>query len=329
MRSLLTALVVLALAAAPASAAKLKLKNGSTFECKVLAYDAPAKTLRVRLPSGQEEKYTMDQLDARSVYLVNASLVPKGDAKAQLMVANFARDAGLYAHAVRRYEEAAKLDASLRPTIEREMVSLKRSAAAFCMDNARAAVSKADYQEAEKWLKILINKLPDEPEAAQASKMLDNYYEANRAKQVAAADAEVSEEIQKDVANGKKKFEQMVEKSKKGLQAKGNSESEALFRNAIIDGKAVMKEIDRVEKKYTDPALQEKIGAYRRMAIDQLVEVYMNLASRQCVQSDYHGALDTVEQALALDPQNEAALSMRARIEDYSSRGVGWGRPWI
>jgi len=107
MRSLFTAFLVLALAAAPASAAKLKLKNGSTFECKVLAYDAPAKTRSVRLESGQEQKYTLDQLDARSVYLVNASLVPKGDAKAQLQVANFARDAGLYAHAVRRYEEAA------------------------------------------------------------------------------------------------------------------------------------------------------------------------------------------------------------------------------
>lgn len=329
MRSLLTAFVVLALAAAPASAAKLKLRNGTTFECKVLAYDAPAKTLRVRLESGQEAKYTLDELDARSVYLVNASLVPKDDAKAQLLVANFARDAGLYAHAVRRYERAAELDASLKPTIEREMVSLKRSAAAFCADNARAAAAKGDFKEAEKWAKILIQKLPDEPEAAEASRKLDEYYAQNRAKAVAAADEKATEAIQKDVANGKKKFEQMVEKSKQGLQAKGNSEAEALFRAAIVDGKAVMKEIDRVEKKYTDPALQEKIHSYRQITIDQLVEVHMNLASRQCVQSDYNGAMDTVGQALALDPKNEAALSMRARIEDYSSRGVGWGRPWI
>ena len=329
MRPLLTALLVLALAAAPASAATLKLKNGQTFECKVLAYDAPAKTLKVRLENGQEQSYTLDQLDARSVYLVNASLVPKGDANAQLQVANFARDAGLYAHAVRRYEQAVKLDASLKDAVEREMTSLKKSAAAFCMDNARNAVAKNDLKEAEKWLTILVKKLPDEPEAEQASRMLDDYYAQNRAAEVAKADAKASEAIQKDVANGKKKYEQMVEKSKKGLQAKGNSESEALFRNAIVDGNALLKEIDRVGKKYTAPDQQEKIASYRRIALDQMVEVHMNLASRQCVKSDFRGAMDTVENALALDPGNETALSMRARIEDYSTRGVGWGRPWI
>lgn len=328
MRAPITALLVLALAAAPASAAKLKLKDGKTVDCKVLAYDAPAKTLRVRLENGQEEKYTLSQLDARSVYLVNASLVPKDDAKALLMVANFARDAELYAHAVRRYGEALKLDASLKPTVDQEMTTLKRSAAAFCMENARAAVSKNDLKEAEKWLKILVQKLPDEPEAQQASSMLDNYYEQNRAKDVAAADSKATESIQQDVANGKKHFEQMVEKSKKGLQAKGNSESEALYRAAIVDGKAVLKEVDRIEKKYDDPELREKVTNYRNIATDQLVEVHMNLASRQCVQSDFRGAMDTVEAALALDPKNESALSMRVRIEEYSSQPIG-RRLWI
>ena len=32
-----------------------------------------------------------------------------------------------------------------------------------------------------------------------------------------------------------------------------------------------------------------------------------------------------VNQALALDPKNQEALSARVRIEDYSSRGIrGW-----
>jgi tetratricopeptide (TPR) repeat protein len=324
MRRLLNAVLFLALAAAPASAATLKLKNGQTVQCKVLAYDAPAKTLHVRLESGQETQYTLDQLDARSVYLVNASLVPKNDAKAQLTVANFARDAGLYAHAVRRYGEALKLDATLKPAIDQEMTTLKRNAAAFCMENAHAAVAKNNLKEAEKWLTILVEKLPDEPEGKEASGMLDNYYEQNRTKQVAEADQKATDAIKKDVANGKKRFEQMVEKTKQGLQAQGNSQSEALFRGAIVDGNAVLKEVDRIEKKYDDPQLREKVSSYRKIAIDQLVEVHMHLASRQCVKSDYRGALDTVEAALALDPKSESALSMRAKVEDYSSRGIGW-----
>jgi len=328
MRPLLTAVLVFALAAAPVSAATLKLKNGQSFECKVLSYDAPAKTLHVRLPDGKETQYTLDQLDARSAYLVNSSLVPKDDAKKIFMVANFARDAGLYAHAVRRYGEALKLDPSMKPAIDKEMTILKHEAAGFCMQNARAAVGKSDYKEAEKWLKILVQKLPDEPEAKQASAMLDNYYESNRAKDMAAADAKATGEIQKDVAKGKKLYASMVEKSKQGLQAEGNSQSESLFQAAIVDGKAVLKEIERLEKKYTDPQQREKLSGYRKIATDQLVEVYMNLANRECVKSDYHGAMNSVEQALAIDPQNESALSMRSKVAEYSSQSGGW-RPWI
>ena len=328
MRPLITTLLVLALAAAPASAATLKLKGGQTFQCKVLSYDAPKKTLHVRMDDGRETQFTLDQLDARSVYLVNASLVPKDDAKKIFAVANFARDAGLYAHAVRRYGEALKLDPSMKPAVDHEMAILKKEAATFCMENARAAVGKTDYKEAEKWLKILVQKLPDEPEAKQASAMLDNYYAQNRAKDMAAADAKATEAIQKDVANGKKRYEQMVEKSKQGLQAEGSSQSETLFKAAIVDGKAVLKEVDRLEKKYTDPQLREKLSAYRKIANDQLIEVYMNLANRECVKSDYQGAMNSVEQALAIDPQNETALSMRSKIQEYSSQSGGW-RPWI
>lgn len=327
MRTTITALLVFVLAAAPASAGTLKLKNGQAVQCKVLAYDSPAKTLRVRLEDGKEAQYTLDQLDARSVYLVNSSLVPKDDAKALLLVANFARDAELYAHAVRRYGEAEKLDPSLKATIDQEMTVLKRGAATFCMENARAAISKNDLKEAEKWLTTLVKKLPDEPEGKQATAMLDNYYSQNRAKQVAEADDKATDAIKKDVANGKKRFEQMVEKSKQGLQAEGNSQSETLFRAAIVDGKAVLKEIDRIEKKYDDPVLREKVSNYHKITIDQLIEVHMSLASRQCVQSDFRGALDTVEAALAIDPKNESALAMRSRIEEYSSQPIG--RRWI
>jgi hypothetical protein len=102
MRRILTSLLVLAVAALPASAAKLNLKDGTTVTCKVQGYDSATKTLSVVLEDGRAAKYRMDELDARSAYLLNASLIPKDDAKAQLLTANFARDAGLYAHAARR-----------------------------------------------------------------------------------------------------------------------------------------------------------------------------------------------------------------------------------
>jgi hypothetical protein len=326
MRRLLTSLLVLACAALPASAAKINLKNGTTVDCKVKDYDTATKTLHVVLNDGSAAQYRMDELDARSAYLLNASLIPKNDAKAQLLTANFARDAGLYAHAARRYRDAVKLDPSLQATVDGEMTKLRRAAAEFCASNVHAAAAKGNYPEAEKWAKILIEKLPGEPEAAQAKAALDNYYAQNRQKKMAAADEKADAALQKDVEKGKERYSEMVEKSKQALQATGTSQSESLFRAALADGSAVLKQIDQIEKKYSsDPQIKEQAGTYRRVVTDQMIETYLNIASQMSTKSDYRGAQKEVNAALALDPKNESALSMRARIEDYSSRGLGWG----
>lgn len=320
-------LAVLAVLALPAQAGTFKLRNGSSVTGKVQRYDDASKTLYVHTDSGQDVSYRMDQLDGRSTYLVNSSLVPADNANAQLLVANFARDAGLYAHAARRYGLAEKLDPKLKATVAAEMTKLKRVAAESCMKNAREAINKNDIPEAERWLKALVEKLPDEPEAREAASLLEERYTAARQEKIAAADRKSSDALKKDVEKGKKRYAEMVEKSKKGLQARGGSQAQGYFQGALADGKAVMGEIDEIEKKYDDPKVQENVQSYRQVVVDEMIDVYLSLASLQTVRSDYQGALRDVNNALALDPKNERALSARARIEEASSQG--WGRPWI
>jgi tetratricopeptide (TPR) repeat protein len=320
-------LAVLALVAVPAEAGTFKLRNGTSVTGKAQRYDEASKTLYVRTDSGQDVQYRLDQLDARSTYLVNASLVPADSASAQLAVANFARDAGLYAHAARRYGIAEKLDPKLKGAVAAEMTKLKRVAAAACMENARAAIKKNDVSEAERWLKALVEKLPDEPEAREAASLLEQRYTDARAAKMAAADQKASDALKKDVEKGKKRFAEMVEKNKKGLQARGGSQADGLFQSALVDGRAVLEDIDEIEKKYDDPRVKENVGSYRKVVVDEMVDVHLSKASLLTVRSDYQGALREVNQALALDPKNERALSARARIEEASSQG--WGRPWI
>ncbi len=324
MRHFLTGFLLLAVAVLPASAAVLKLKNGTRIECKVQSYDTATKTLHVKLVDGKDAKYTMDQLDARSVYSVNASLIPKDDPKAQLLAANFARDAGLYAHAARRYGEAAQLDPSMQTTIDIEMTKLRRAAAQMCAANARAAGAKKDFAEAEKWCKVLVEKLPNEPEAAEAAAALNDYYAQTRAAKVAATEEKATEDFKKDVEKGKKRYAEMVQKTKEGLQARGSSQAKGLFNSAIGDGEFVLKEVDRIAKKYNDSATQERVGSYRSMVTEQMVELHLHLANQLATQSDYRGGQSEVNQALALNPDHEGALSMRIRLEDYASRGIGW-----
>ena len=324
MHRALHAILMCALLAAPAAAATLKLKDGTRVECKVRSYDAATQTLHVTTTDGRDVSYTMAQLDGRSVYQVNSSLVPPDDAKAQLLAANFARDAGLYAHAARRYGTVLKLDPAMKPMVDPEMAQLRRVASKACMANANAAINKGDIPEAEKWLKILVEKLPGEAEAAQASALLETHYAKVRSDKIAKADAKASEALKRDAASARKNFDQMVEKTKKGLQARGSSQAEGLFRGALADGNAVLKELDQLERKHKTPEVEAQAAEYRKVVSDQMIEVHLHMASQLATQSDYKGAQREVNQALALDPANERALVMRARIEEYSANGWGW-----
>ena len=157
--------------------------------------------------------------------------------------------------------------------------------------------------------------------------MLDQHYAQRRSAKMAANDKQSTAELQRDLDKAKKLYTEMVEKSKKGLQARGGSQSTGLFESALADGKSVLDEIDAVEKKYDDPKVREKASSYRQTVVDQMVDVHLHIASLQTVKTDYRGALREVNAALALDPKNERALSARARIEEASSQG--FGRRWL
>ena len=326
MRALITTSLFLALVALPASAGTLKLKNGTNVTGHALRYDSSSQTLFFHTDDGKDVQYTLDQLDARTVYMVNASQVPKDDAQKQLMVANFARDSGLFAHAARRYAETLKTDPSLKAAVDVEMSKLRRMAAEACMKNAQAAIAKRDLQEAERWLTTIVDKLPGEPEAARAKSIIETYYAKNRATKMAEADAKASEAQRKTFEKGKQRYDQMVEKCSQALQANSSSQAEQLFQGSLSDGKALLKEIESLQKKPEGSNLGENAERYRKLVIDQMVETNLHLASQKSVQSDYKGALKAVNAALALDPKSESALSARARVEDNSSnnRLFGW-----
>ena len=68
----------------------------------------------------------------------------------------------------------------------------------------------------------------------------------------------------------------------------------------------------------------EQLEGYRRMVVDQMVEVHLHLASLWTVRSSYNQALGEANTALAQDPQSERALSSRARIERASAERRWW-----
>lgn len=302
----------------------IRMKDGSTLRGYATSYNEATKTLGFRTEDGRDLSLKLDQLNTLSVYQVTQSTIPKDNAKGQIQLANYARDTGLYAHAVRHYGYAEKADPSLKPQIDQERVILRQKAAEFCMDNARKAIEKGDRKEAEKWLTIIVQKLPNEPQAAEAAKTLDELFSTERAKREETVAKKAPADLLKtDLKQGKVYYDRMIKFAKEGLTSPGGSpQAINAWENSIDNGGRALKEIDKVEKKYSDEPTRETLGGYRVLINDQIIEVRLNLASLYTTRSSYNKALGEVNQALAIAPENAQALAARARIEEASSSGI-------
>lgn len=326
LRSALILASLAVLAAPSAGSEQIKLKSGKVVSGRATAYDPEKQVLSFRTDDGQDMKYTMDQLDTRSVYLVYASVMPKDNAKGQLQLANFARDAGLYEHAARRYGYVEQADPSMKGEVESARAELRRRAADACLANARAAQAKGDAKETQKWLAILLDRLPNEPQAAEAASLVEANYAREANARDDALEREHEELLQKDLKKGKQHYDSMIERTKQGLTARNDSKSASLWNNAIDDGEVVLKEIERLAKKYADdPKVQDGAARYRQLTVEQMVELHLHLASQYTTNSSFKAALKEANAALALDPKNSQALAQRARIEQASNEGlINW-----
>ncbi len=317
-----TLALALVLFAGPAVASEsIKLKTGKVVRGSATAYDGEKQILTFQIDGGERMTYSLDQLDGRSVYLVYSSVVPKENGKGQLQLANFARDAGLFEHAGRRYQYAVQADPALAPDVERERAKGRAMAADFCLKNAKDAAAKGNTKEAEKWLNILLERLPNEPQANEAVALVEASYTKTRATQEAKVSAELTEELQREIKKGKASYQSMVEDTQKGLTARNDSQAERLWKSALKSGQTVLKECDRLLKEYgSDPRVQEGVAKYRQLTTEQLIEANLHLASQAMTQSSLKEATRYCNAALALDPKSGAALSMRARIEQASNQ---------
>ena len=316
------ALLVAVPAAAPAEVT-LKLANGTKLVGDAKSYDAANKPL-VFSVAGRDRKITLAELDGRSSYLVNRSIVPKDDANAQLGVANFARDVGLFVHASRHYKTALRIDPKLKEAVDAETLVLNRKAAEHCMAKADESLAAGKRHEAEKWLTKLVQRWPDPELREVASERLDELYDEVHGARDDHLEAKAPDLLATDLKKGKGYYDRMVKENEKGLLAKNQNQARRAFKKALSEGQRTLRELDKVAKQRTDPATQETLLGYRVLVNEQIIETRLHYASALMVQSDFQGALRQVNSALAIDRKHKEALAMRSRIEDAASRGIGW-----
>ena len=307
-----------------AGADSIRLRGGERIEGQATAYEAATKVLSWREDGGRVRDFKLEELDSRSAYRVLKSQVPKDSGAGQLQLANFTRDIELFAHAVRHYGYAEKADPNLKDQVEAELVTLRSRAGAWAMNQARACKQKGDIKGAEKWLEKIITKLPEEPAAAEAQKLIDEYYARVHAERIQAAEAAMQDLLREELSGAKKAYDSMLAKNKKALkEPRGGSPSVKGWESAIQDGEKALDELERFTK--ANPGVQtEAIGEYRAAVEEHLSEVYLHLANHWATRTSYNKALVQVNAVLAMDPKHEQALAMRNRIQDAASRGLRW-----
>jgi tetratricopeptide (TPR) repeat protein len=323
-KALLLGAVLLAAALVQPADAQLKTlmkKDGS--EVRVVILEDDGTTLKVRQGTKRFEIAYAD-LALPSVYMLKAEKTPAKDGKAQLALADWALEMGLFQSAREHYFKAVDADAELK---EKAIAGYRRADQAQCkalLALAKQAHEKKDVQMEEKVLSHLMTTFPGSPEAAEADKMLEALQLRGETKSVIDR---LDKDAQKVAERAKDHYERAVEANKRGLRnTRRQSQAAPRFESALRHLKTCVTLVKRIEKEYQqDVKVQERIKTVYGMIQDTEIQVLLNLAHVYTTRQNFIKAQGYVNQALAIDPKNKDARAARNRIElAAASDRRGW-----
>jgi tetratricopeptide (TPR) repeat protein len=295
----------------------LLLKNGREVAGVLVADDG--LTCELRNSAGTVTTYAYDDLAPRSVYRLMKGRSPRDDGEAQLELAAFTRDIGLYAHSRRHYGEAAKADPALADEVDAGLAELREIASGKMLAQGSLELQKGELRAAEKTLTALINEFPGEDAAAKAAELLGSAALVEEARSRSVQD--MTAKIEKVLGPAHRDYERMAAKDREGLlSSSSQSKSIKSFESAVDSGVAALEKIARVrEKNAEDEQVQQACDELEEVTIAQLSRSSMNLSSSYLTRESYQAALGAVNLALAYDPENGEVRSMRARVEAAAS----------
>ena len=306
---------------------ELRLRKGGKVTGEVVTDDG--STLVFRLSSGATEVYTYDQLDFRMVYRLLKARSVKGDPQDELKLATYARDCGLYAHSRRHYGRALEADPALESVIESERAILRDLASKSELERAKQAYMENDDKQAREHIATLLQEFPGEQATGSAEVLLREIQTRSMGADQARVASGIDPAVVEQLAKVGERFEELRNQNSAGLMAETSpGKAERAYNSAIEAAGLAQRELKRLERG-ADPALVEGIRAYETMILDGLAETYRHLANHHFTAGDYKQALASVNKGLAIRPQDDAALQLRARIQssqDSYKQGYEEGR---
>ena len=256
--------------------------------------------------------------------------VPEGDLSAQLAVAELAEEKGLTEMArteLRRCAHMIHDGEALPPAVrERAIELIVQLVDSLCAEGkiseARSAVTRIITRQSSSLSVEEQDRLISTVEAA-SDRAIGEQNKARRAKEDARVVAERERKLKPVLA----RMDKGKERRRKGLlNSRQFSAASRDLHGAAKEFELALADIDRLSQQFADDPLMiaelEDLGAQCRT---QWHDSLLSAASLELVRGSYGRAMESVNTVLLVEPQNEQALAMRARIEVSQS---DWGWRW-
>ena len=302
----------------------LYLRTGKSYKGVVQSDDGERIVLLT--VGGNELTLGYDELAPRTVYSLRQAKIAPGDFEGQLEIANYARDNELYGYARRHYERALRADRSREAEVEREVALLRRYASEAELTKAREALAAHDARTARRHLSRLMEEFPGEPAADAAAALFEEEFAVEREEQQNRR-ASRSDEVTRALEPAQRHLDRATEHVRSGLKnARKQTQAIRSFQSAVTSARRSYDLLDRLAKRSSSgPELRAAVAGMVTEVKEVAVAAYVHAASAYLVRGSHYNAIESANAALAIDPNNAEARSIRRRAEeDLSDPGWGW-----
>ena len=264
------------------------------------------------------QTYSSTSIDPHCFYVIRDRAVAD-DAAGKVQLGRYCEAHKLFTRALIQFGEAQQLDASL--DVKREIATCEEGCGHEMLVDAQqlAAAGKPDVALAR--ATAIVRDFRNTPAAADARKLItsiDASMVATRSERVEERDDKQESARLKEVRGT---LRRAADRNIKGLQAEDLGAAERNFKESVTEYDRALHELaSEVEEHPNDTKVTTEVEPLLAQTRQATIAVHVNLGSVYMSQTNYDHAMREANAALALDPDNSAVKSFRARVASASSR---------
>jgi hypothetical protein len=325
---------------APAARAQdtLETSSGSKYTGKIVSNDGTS--VEIETADGKKLKLPYDGLTPMSQYGLQLAKTTD-DGQSQLDLADWCVGKTLYPQAKIHFRKALTVAPTMEDAIKAHLVIARKTAAEELLARGKRLQTAGKNQEARQVLSTIVQELPLEDAAKEASQLLAA--ETAQRKDTAlkrapkpsadktpapAAPLRADGEPFSDATRAL--FDPIVDSYRKMLDAtqdglkKGSKSGEDDYEKALKEGDKIRRAADKLRPQgQTNPEIAEALDLVDTKLEEAEVDARINLANDYLIRTSYNNALEAVNLGLADYPKNERLLQARAQVGAASASNGG------